>query len=186
MTTHDDPRAALELSPQLYQQLRGIAHRYLYNRPHGDTLGTTALVHEAYLRIARTPPDDATLRPVLLAVAARAIRSVLVDHARRRSAAKRSADGRRVPLDDILDYYQQRSIDVIALSDALDRLAGHDDRSSQIINLRFFGGLTFEEIAPVLGVSERTVRRDWRAARAWLRDAIGRSEDDVERTMDAS
>src|SRR5262245_11263479 len=154
--------------PLVYDELRAIAHRQLRGeRPH-HTLGTTALVNEAYLRLVNQQSASWNDRAHFFAVAARMMRRVLVDYARMRGARKREAAKNRVPLEDALASVEEQSDMVIALDEALVRLADLDPRLVQVVELRFFAGLTEEEAADVLGVSARTVRYDWVKAKGWL------------------
>jgi RNA polymerase sigma-70 factor (ECF subfamily) len=135
----------------------------------GHTLSPTAVVHEAVIRLLGAAVfDKAADRGYLFASAARAMREVLVEHARRRHADRRGGGRRRVPLDRVVDYLEAQELDVIAVHEALDRLAEWNRRQSQVMTLRYFGGLTVPEVAKSLGVSVVTVERDWRLARAWL------------------
>ena len=162
---------------EAYDELRRLAHRFLSHQQPGQTLSPTALVHEAYLRLIRTDHlDEVDPRP-FFGLAARAMRSVLVDHARRRGRLKRGGGAHRVPLDDVVDLYQQRAMDLVALDEALSELAQVDADQARVVELRFFGGLTEAESARILGVSPRTVGRMWRGARAWLRRAMGEKND---------
>lgn len=156
----------------LYADLRRMARRSLGRQRARQTLGTTALAHEAFLKLAGQPHFTTGERSARLGLAACAIRSVLVDHARRQNAQRRAPGGHRIPLDEAVGQYQERSIDLLALDEALSRLAGFDSALARLVELRFFGGLTVEETASALEVSARTVRRDWQFARAWLRKAI--------------
>lgn len=157
---------------RLYDELRELARRQLRHQRPDHTLPATALVHEAYLRLAEHQPANHADRADLLRLAARAMRSVLVDHARRRNAVKRKAVGERVPLDTVAAMFAQSAIDLPALDEALTRLADLEPRWAAIIELRFFGGCTEEEIGDLLQLSPRTVERQWRAAKAWLRHQI--------------
>lgn len=159
--------AAERLVPLIYDDLRALASRYMRNEPADHTLQPTALVHEAFLRLVDTDRIEWQTRAHFLAVAARTMRRILVDHARRRRAIKRGG-GHKVTLVEGLAFNEQRPLDLVALDDALARLAAMDERQSSVVELRFFGGLAVEEIAVVLGVSTATVKRDWRFARAWL------------------
>jgi RNA polymerase sigma factor (TIGR02999 family) len=132
------------------------------------TLQPTALVHEAYMRLAGEGPSAWHDRPRILALAAHAMRNVLVDHARARLAEKRGAGAVQVTLDESVAAANESFADVIAVDEALTRLAGFDPRQAKVLELHFFGGLTFDEIAQELSVSSRTVKRDWTMARAWL------------------
>lgn len=163
-----DSKALDELYPLVYQDLHGVAHRALRGGGPGDTLNTTALVHEAYLKLhgsARFEPQD---RRHFFAVAARAMRQIIVDHARRRAAEKRGGSLQRVDLDAATIATEDSGAAVLALEDALQKLAALDGRLAQVVELRFFGGLSVEETADVLQVDARTVKRDWRKARAVL------------------
>jgi RNA polymerase sigma factor (TIGR02999 family) len=162
-----DQEALEALVPLVYKELRDIARRHLQRERPGHTLQSAALVHEAYLRLLDQRPFDTDNRAHFLAVASRLMRQILVDHARTHGAAKRGAD-RRVELDTSLVLPQVRSTDVVALDDALKDLANLDEQQGRIVELRFFGGLSTEEIADVLGISPSTVKRDWNMAKAWL------------------
>lgn len=148
--------------------MRQLASRYLARERAGHTLQTTALVHEAWVRLVHQERLAEADRTVFLGAAARAMRRILVDYARRRRAAKRGGAAVKVPMDEALALYEERSQDLLALDEALTRLGAMDADLARIVELRFFGGLTEEEAAAVLGVSARSVRRGWRAARAWL------------------
>jgi RNA polymerase sigma factor (TIGR02999 family) len=167
-------RGALErLFPLVYGELRRLAATYMRDERPDHTLQPTALVHEAYLKLV--PADGAQWRDHehFLAVAAKAMRSVLVDHARRRRAQKRGEGARPLQLDEaLLLAFEERATDLLALEDALQRLATESERASRVVELRFYGGLTAEETARALGVTPRTVERDWQAARAWLHRAL--------------
>jgi RNA polymerase sigma factor (TIGR02999 family) len=167
-----DQTALDELLPLVYDELRRQARRYMRAQPPGHTFQTTALVHEAYLRLVGQSHVDWQSRAHFLGVASKAMRSILVDHARARSAAKRGGAARAVTLDEaggVADAGSRRGADVLALDEALARLAELDSRKSQLVELRYFGGLGIEEAAAVLGVSPATVKREWTTARAWLR-----------------
>jgi RNA polymerase sigma factor (TIGR02999 family) len=162
-----DQEALEALVPLVYKELRDIARRHLQRERPGHTLQSAALVHEAYLRLLDQRPFDTDNRAHFLAVASRLMRQILVDHARTHGAAKRGAD-RRVEIDTSLVLPQVRTTDVVALDDALKDLANLDEQQGRIVELRFFGGLSTEEIADVLGISPSTVKRDWNMAKAWL------------------
>ena len=159
-----DSEALDRLVPLVYDELRELARRELYREAPGHTLHATALVHEAYLKLAGSgmPASD---RTHFLAIAARSMRQVLVDHARRRKAIKRGGDLVRTTLTDAGARMEFRPDELIALDEALEKL---DQRQRQIVEFRFFAGMEEKEIAEVLGVSDRTVRREWVKARAWL------------------
>jgi RNA polymerase sigma factor (TIGR02999 family) len=157
-----------ELLPQVYGELRRLASTLLSGERNDHTLQATALVHEAYLRLARSTPEVAGDRGTFLKLAAAVMRHILINHARDRNRDKRVGHRRRVLLDRCLEAFEERAVDVIALDEALTRLRAMDPRQSHVVELRFFGGLTMPEIAQVLGVSKRTVDSDWQMARAWL------------------
>ena len=171
-------KAALDrLTPLVYDELRRIAHRYMRGERGGHTLETTALVNEAYLRLANQQRVEWQDRAHFFAVTAQVMRHVLIDHARRRHYAKRGgAAARQLPLEEEHGMSHERAAELIALDDALDRLTRLDPRKGRVVELRYFGGLSLEETAEVLGVSVMTVRRDWRAARAWLYQALRNDE----------
>jgi RNA polymerase sigma factor (TIGR02999 family) len=167
------PEALDELLPLVYSDLRRIAHRQLAAEPTGHTLSTTALVHEAYLRFAREDRAEWSNRPQFFAIAARIMRRVLVDYARRHWAQRRGGVGQQwVQLEEADDAgalaIASRADDLIALDEALERLAAVDERLGRVVECRFFGGLTEAETAEALGISQRTVARDWLMARGWL------------------
>jgi RNA polymerase sigma factor (TIGR02999 family) len=164
-----DQAALDELLPLVYNELRRQARRYMRAQPAGHTLQTTALVHEAYLRLVGQSSVEWKGRGHFFGVAAKAMRSILVDHARARSAAKRGGPVSAITLDEGGIAGPQAIVDVLALDEALGRLAELDPRKSQLVELRYFGGLGIEEAAAVLGVSPATVKREWITARAWLR-----------------
>jgi len=166
-------KAALDkLTPLVYDELRRIAHRYVQRERDGHTLQTTALVNEAYLRLAGQQKIEWQSRAHFFAVTAQVMRHVLIDHARRRHYAKRGGDLQQVSLEDAAMMSQQRAAELVALDEALDELAKLDPRKSRVVELRYFGGLSLEETAEVLEISLMTVRRDWRAAKAWLYKAV--------------
>ncbi len=157
-----------EVTPHLYDELRRIAHYQLRRERSDHTLNTTALVHEAYLRLADNDDSNWENRTHFLALSARVMRHILIDYARKRSALKRGGDQVRVTFNDEFHGGDMRMAQLIALDNALKQLAEQDERLARVVELRFFGGLTEKEIGDVVGVSARTVRRDWRKARAWL------------------
>jgi len=169
-----DQEALQTLIPLVYAELRAMAHYYLQRERQGHTLQTTALVHEAYLRLCDQRPFQADNRSHFVGIAARLMRQILVDYARSHRAAKRGAD-RRVELDAIEALPQLRNTDVVALDDALQALAQVDEQQSRLVELRFFGGLTTEEAAEVLGISRSTAKREWNVAKAWLTRQMKRS-----------
>ncbi|HEY7911177.1 MAG TPA: sigma-70 family RNA polymerase sigma factor [Blastocatellia bacterium] len=166
-------KAALDkLVPVVYKELRRMASYYMRRRRPADTLQTSALINEAYLRLLDHKQMRWQNRAHFFAVAAQAMRRILVDHARARNAAKREGGVLKVSLDQAADVCQQRAGELIRLDDALKELARFDARKNRIVELRYFGGLSVEETAEVLEVSAVTVKREWRAARLWLLRAM--------------
>lgn len=164
-----DSRARGELVDAIYEELRRVAAGMMGRERADHTLSPTAVVHEAVIRLLGEEVfERAEGRGFLFAAAARAMREVLIDHARKRSAARRGGKWRRMPLDRVVDYFEEQGLDVVAVHEALDRLAELNERQAQVMTLRYFGGLTVPEVAAALGVSVVTVERDWRLARAWL------------------
>lgn len=169
-----DPIAAEQLLPLVYDELRQLASLQLRRERPGHTLQPTALVHEAWLRLVDQTHVEWQNRAHFLAVAATAMRRILVNHAKARASLKRGGDGwdrLRVPLDDLVDSLSHH-VDLAALDESLTRLAELDPQQARIVEMRFFGGLTVEEIAKSLELSPRTVHRDWAMARAWLRGEL--------------
>jgi RNA polymerase sigma-70 factor, ECF subfamily len=161
--------AALEqLVPVVYRELRLIAHRCMSHENLGQTLQSTALAHEAYMRLVDYHSAPWQNRAHFFAVAARQMRHILIDIARAKQQSKRGCTPRRFSLDEVAELSQERSLDLLALDDALKDLEKLDERKAQIVEMRYFGGLSVEETAAVLKVSERTVLRDWETARVWL------------------
>ncbi len=174
-----DAGAAERLYAHVYEALRTLAQRRLRAYRPGETLDTTSLVHEAYLKLvdgARVAPTD---RPHFLALAARAMRFVLVDYARARTAEKRGGAAEPLSLGAVQLAAEERAADLLALDEALDRLRLQSDRLADVVEYRFFGGLTYPEIAEATGHSVATVERDWTRARAWLYRALAEPEADV-------
>ncbi|MFN0131027.1 MAG: ECF-type sigma factor [Phycisphaerales bacterium] len=168
----EDSRRQLEsLFPLVYEELRRLADAHRLRGEPGHMLQTTALVHEAYLKLARLPEGQAWSRNHLVAVASIAMRQVLVNHARDRGRLKRSPAGARMSLDDCAVVDDDR--DLVSLDEALKRLAAQDDRKARVVELRFFGGMGVDDIADVLGVGSATIKRDWAMARAWLARELG-------------
>jgi RNA polymerase sigma-70 factor (ECF subfamily) len=163
-----DREALDELAPRVYEELRRIAGHHMQNERPGRSMQTTALVHEAYLKLIDVNTVDWRHRAHFFAVSSQIMRRILLDRARRRTAAKRGGKAPRINLDEVPDVSSDRASEVIALDDALNMLAEFDPRKARVIELRFFGGLSVEETAEVLGISPDTVMRDWRLARAWL------------------
>jgi RNA polymerase sigma-70 factor (ECF subfamily) len=166
-------KAALDqLMPCVYDELRRLASRYLRRERADHTIQPTALVHEAYLRLVDQTEVRWQDRAHFFGMAATVMRHILVDHARRRHRAKRGGSVTWLSLEPIREGFEARSLDLIAVDAALTQLEAVDPQQSRVVELRFFGGLTAEEIAEVLGLSSRTVERDWRTAKAWLRSRL--------------
>ena len=170
-----DPQALAALVPLVYKELREIARYHLQRERPGHTLQSAALVHEAYLRLVDQRPFDTKDRAHFFAVASRLMRQILVDYARGHGAAKRGAD-LRVELDASRILPQVRDTDVVALDDALTGLSKLDEQQARIVELRFFGGLSIEEIANFLDISASTVKREWNVAKSWLTREMKRGE----------
>ena len=165
---HGNRDAESRLMPLVYTELRRLAGRYMRGERPGHTLQATALVHEAYLRLVGQKDVDWQNRAHFFGVAANLMRRILVDHARTKLAKKRGGDDQRVSLDEAMLVQSKAHPQLLALDEALDRLAKRDPRQARVVDLRYFGGLNDEETAEVLGISVRTVKRDWNVARAWL------------------
>ena len=161
-----------KLMPVVYDELRRLAHRYMRRERPGQTMQTTALVNEAYLRLIDYKRMQWQGRAHFFAVAAQAMRRILVEQARKHHAAKRGGDAQKVTLDDTAIVSRERVEEVIAVDNALTELEALDVRKARIVELRFFSGLNVEETAEVMGISAPTVKREWRAAKAWLHHAI--------------
>lgn len=170
-----DESAVSSLFIVVYDELRRLAAGALRHERQDHTLQPTALVHEAYLRLADEPGAWRENRAHFLAIASRAMRRVLVEHARRRKAIKRGSGRPRLSIEDAEPAAPEHvdALDLVLLDDALERLSALDARQGRIVELRFFGGLTVEEIATVLNLSSRTVKREWQISRAWLKREIG-------------
>ena len=168
-------RAALgALVPRIYNELHRLAHHYLRKERPGHTLQTTALVHEAYLRLEKHQPTQIPNRAQLLAVSALLMRQILIQYERSRRAAKRGRGCTHLTIEDTIAPVRGRSVDLIALDDALNNLARLNSQQSRVVELRFFGGLSIEETAEVLGISSATVKRQWAMARVWLHHEMSR------------
>jgi RNA polymerase sigma factor (TIGR02999 family) len=170
-----DQEALQALIPLVYQELRRIAQHHLQQERPDHTLQSTALVHEAYLRLMKQEPAEVANRAHFLAVASQLMRQILVDHARGHRAAKRGG-GLKLELNEVMGAQRPQNMDLVALDDALNELAKLDPQQTRIVELRFFGGLSIEETAEIVGVSPTTVKRDWATARAWLRREVRRPE----------
>ena len=171
-----DEESLRRLLPVVYNELRRVAHCHLRKERPGHTLQTTALVHEAYLCLMKQAPMDFGNRAHFLAVCAQLMRQILVQYARRRNAAKRDGGFKLTLEDDVMALVGKRSLDLVALDDALNGLAELDPQQSRIVELRFFAGLSIEETAQVLSVSPATVKRHWTTARVWLHSEISRAD----------
>jgi RNA polymerase sigma factor (TIGR02999 family) len=175
VTGHAADRWTELLAPELYTALKVLAHSHLRREDEGHTLGTTALVHEAWLRLSATHDIPAADSVRFFAMASTTMRRVLVDHARKVRADKRGAGAAAISLDDAAEILStEEAEELISLDDALSRLATVDERASRVVELRFFGGLTEAETARALDISPKTVQRDWLIARAWLRKEVAR------------
>jgi RNA polymerase sigma factor (TIGR02999 family) len=172
--SNGDEEAHEQLMPLVYEELRRLAHRHLGRERAGHTLQTTALVHEAYLRLVDQKEVRWQNRTHFFAVAAQMMRRILVDYARSRRFAKRGGGAQQVSLDEAMVVANERAADVVALDEALNALAEFDERKSRMVELRFFGGLSIEETAEVLKVSPGTVMRDWTLTKAWLQRELRR------------
>ena len=167
-----DKKGLDQMLPVVYEELHRMAANYLSREATGHTLQPTALVHEAYLRLVDQRRVDWRNRAQFLGLAASMMRRILVNHARDRAARKRGGNPERVSLSLVESPSGRPDVELIALEDALQNLAAVDERKSRVVELKFFGGLTIDEIAEVLGISAATVEREWAFARAWLYDAI--------------
>ena len=177
--SHGKAEAMAELLPVVYQELRRVAAGYLRRERPGQTLQATALVHEAYLRLLREQHVSWQNRAHFCAIAANSMRQILVERARARNAAKRGGGFQRITLDDALAPAEAAGIDVEALDQALARLAQLDADQARLVELRYFGGLTIEETAEVLGVSPATVKRSWTVAKAWLKKELDQAAESL-------
>ena len=170
----EDERQSLDsLLPLVYKELRRLAAGYLRREKPGQTLQPTALVNEAYLRLMKDRPGRWQNRAHFCAIAAHSMRQILIERARARAAAKRGGARHRVTLEDALVAGEDRSIDLLALDEALERLAAIDPEQARLVELRFFGGLTVEETADAMDISPATVKRHWTIAKAWLARELG-------------
>jgi RNA polymerase sigma-70 factor (ECF subfamily) len=167
-----DPTALDRLIPLVYDELHGLAHQHMRRERVGHQLQTSALINEAYLRLIDEPNLTIENRAHFFGIAARLMRQILVDEARKRNSAKRGGDLIQVSFTEATNVAQEQAASVVALDDALKRLETIDTRQSEIVELRFFGGLSIEETAEVLKVSPGTVMRDWTFARAWLKNEM--------------
>ena len=167
-----DAAAAEALFPLVYEDMRGVARGQFVRERANHTLQPTAVVHEAYMRLVDQKQSTWKDRAHFLAIAARVMRQVLIDHARRKNAKKRAGEHAPVTIERVPDMQGSDPLDLIALGEAFDRLAELDDRKARVVELRLFAEMTLEEIAEALGVSKRTAEGDWYFARAWLQDQL--------------
>jgi RNA polymerase sigma factor (TIGR02999 family) len=174
-----DEKALSSLMSFVYPELRRIARQHLNHRQAGHTLESAALANEAYLKLIHAGSVRCENRVHFLALCSQIIRRILVDHARSRGYAKRGGDAVRVPLDDVLVGAQDRGIEILALDEGLQSLSKIDPRKVRVVELRYFGGLSFEETAEVLGISAETAKRDWKMAKAWLFQELTGDQDRV-------
>jgi len=163
-----DDAAAARLMPLIYDELRRLAGSYMRRERTDHTLQATALVHEAYLKLVEQRSTDWQNRAHFFGVAAQLMRRILVDHARGHTRQKRGGEHAKVSLDEALVFAEQQADEVLAVDDSLNQLAKMDPRQARVVELRFFGGLSVEETADVLGVSPKTIKREWSVAKAWL------------------
>ena len=173
-----DQDALEKLIPLIQPELHRLAHHYMSRERPGQTLQTTALLNEAYLRLVDNPRRDWQNRTHFVAAASQLMRRIMVDRARERRALKRGGDAMKVGLDEAVLVSEERAEELLALDEALEKLAAQDPRKGQIVELRYFGGLTTEETADFLKISHRTVRREWRMAKVWLYCALSGEEPD--------
>ena len=166
--SHGDAAALAELTPLVYDELRHLAHRHMEGQRPGHTLQTTALVNEAYLRLADQTDPSWQSRAHFFAVAAQAMRQILVSYARSQRSQKRGGGALKVELNETALVSPQQSQEIVDLHEALERLATLDSRKAQVVELKYFGGLNYDEMAEVLKISRVTVRRDWEFAKVWL------------------
>jgi RNA polymerase sigma factor (TIGR02999 family) len=174
--SNGDQAALDRLMPLVYDELRQMARQYMSHQRAGHTLQTTALIHEAFIRLVDQKEKHFENRAHFFAVAAQAMRHILVDYARTRSRAKRGGEARVVSLEEAAIVSEERAAELVALDDALDALNAFDPRKSRVVEMRYFGGLSVEETAGVLKVSPDTVMRDWRLAKTWLLRELSRRE----------
>jgi RNA polymerase sigma-70 factor (ECF subfamily) len=174
--TRGNQEAASKLMPLVYNELRRLARGYMRRERPDHTLQATALVHEAYLKLVKQRSVDWQGRSHFFGIAAQLMRRILIDHARGHLREKRGGAQEVLPLDEALLFSPRQSAELVRLDEALERLAKLDPRQSKIVELRFFGGLSVEETAGFLGISPKTVKRDWSMAKAWLRSEL-RQED---------
>ena len=169
-------QALEEMLPLIYDELRHLAHNFLYRERPGHTLQTTALVHEAYLRLVDQRDARWQNRAHFFAIAAQTMRRILIDSARKHIAEKRGGGGEKLSLAEVASIFSEPDVNLLALDEALTALAEIDPQQSRIIELRYFGGLTIEETAEVMKLSPATIKREWAMARAWLHQALTKGD----------
>jgi RNA polymerase sigma factor (TIGR02999 family) len=170
----DYPRTELdELMPVVYDELRRLAQKYLSHERPNHTLQTTALVHEAYLRLVDQKAVDWQNRAQFFGIAASMMRRILINHANDRHAKKRQGYATRISLDEAVNFFEKAELDLTTLDEALNELARLDSQQARIVELRFFGGLTIDEVSEVLQISPATTKREWDSAKLWLRRQLG-------------
>ena len=162
-----------ELMPVVYDELRRVAQKYLSHERSNHTLQTTALVHEAYLRLIDQKAVDWENRAQFFGIAARMMRRILINHANDRQAQKRQGYATKISLDDAVNFFEKAELDLTVLDEALNELAQLDAKQAELVELRFFGGLTIEEVSEVLEISPSTTKREWDSAKLWLRRRLG-------------
>lgn len=178
-----NPEAAEKLMPLVYDELKRLARAYMRRERTDHTLQTTALVHEAYLRLVDQDAVNWEGRSHFFGIAAQLMRRILIDHARGHLREKRGGGKVVLPLNEALVFSPEHSEELVRLDEALDRLSKLDPRQGQIVELRFFGGLSVEETAQFIGVSPKTVKRDWAVAKVWLHGELRRGDGDIPKTM---
>lgn len=181
--TQGNNEAGEKLFPLVYEELKRLARTYMRRERPDHTLQTTALVHEAYLRLVRQQAVNWQGRSHFFGIAAQVMRRILVDHARGHLRDKRGGGEQAVPIDEALVFAPEQSLELMKLDEALERLTKLDPRQGKIVELRFFGGLTVEQTAELMGISPKTVKRDWSVAKAWLYSEVRQMDGDVPGTM---
>jgi RNA polymerase sigma factor (TIGR02999 family) len=182
---HGSQEAADKLIPVVYEELKRLARDYMRRENPSHTLQTTALVHEAYLKLVRQKDVNWQGRAHFIGVAAQLMRRILIDHAKGRLRGKRGGEQVVVSLNEALTFSPERSEEILKLDKALERLSKLDARQSRIVELRFFGGLSIEETAEFLGISPKTVKRDWTVAKVWLRSELRCRDGDISKPVGA-
>lgn len=171
-----DPRATEELLPLIYEELRLLAAQKMAHEPPGQTLQATALVHEAYIRLVNVEAQNWDSRGHFFAAAAEAMRRILVDKARRKQSKRQGGNHKKIDMNDSFSAIEEPKDDILAVNEALDKLAKEDSKLAEVIKLRYFGGLTLDQIAGIMGIGRRTVDRYWALGRAWLYQEITQTE----------